>query len=192
MEYSRSFVLILIVTITFSVSSFAQTPMAYRQPVPQRIVPAIVMESYQMQHGDALVLGWYSTHILYWQNDISAAWYTDWYGTERTIIIYTYEKPTYYEVEFIDHPGEISRAIFNLHGYWYETRTQIKGMPMACYDALNASKYAKWKMSKTMEKISNPAWPKDIYRFQVSKGLQSQIIRMEPDGTIIQAKLLEE
>ena len=41
-----------------------------------------------------------------------------------------------------------------------------------------------------MEKLESPAWPVEIYRFQMSKGMKSQIIRMDADGNLIQVKEL--
>jgi len=35
-------------------------------------------------------------------------------------------------------------------------------------------------------------WPIEIYRFQVSKGIKSQTIRMDKEGNIIQVKELNE
>ncbi|WP_256367551.1 MULTISPECIES: hypothetical protein [unclassified Lentimicrobium] len=40
------------------------------------------------------------------------------------------------------------------------------------------------------EKLESPAWPAEIYRFQVSKGLKSKIIRMDAEGHFIQVREL--
>ena len=107
-------------------------------------------------------------------------------------MVYTYEKPNYYEVEFINNPGELSRAIYNIYGYWYETRTQIKGLTMGIHEAFKASKYNGWKISKPMGKLESPMWPVEIYRLQVSKGIKSQILRMDDEGNLIQVKDLND
>lgn len=166
---------------------FSQNVVAQRQPASEKSIPKMVTSTFKEQYPDVLLIGWYVTHLTYWQNDYSSDWYSGWYG-QRTVVIYTYEKPNYYEVEFINNPGELSRAIYNVYGYWYETRTQIKGLTMPIIEALKTSKYNGWKISAIKEKLESPMWPVDIYRFQVSKGLKSEIIRMDAGGNIIQIK----
>jgi hypothetical protein len=171
-------------------ASFSQETTGYRQPASKKAIPQEVQSAFMSIYPDVLVKGWFVTHLVYWQNDYSSGWYSDWYGA-RTITVYTYQKPTYYEVEFEDQPGELSRAIFNVYGYWYETRTQIKGFPLDVKESLKNSEYGLWKISPIREKMESPAWPLPIYRFKVSKGLRAKIIRIDEKGTIIQLKELE-
>ncbi len=169
---------------------FSQEVIEHRQKVIERVLPAIVVENFHKQYPDVLLEGWYETHIIHWQNDLHGDWYDEWY-IDRTIIIYTYEKPSYYEVEFIDEPGEYSRAIYNIHGYWHETRTKIKGLPRPIVEALQQSKYKDWNLSVHMEKMDSPAWPDAIYRFQVKKGLKAHILSMDSKGNMVQSKIVE-
>jgi hypothetical protein len=184
---------IISVLILFSLlamkNTIAQNVVAQRQPASEKAIPKLVVETFKYQYPDIYLNGWYITHLTYWQNDYSSDWYYGWYS-KRTVVIHTYEKPNYFEVEFSANPGELSRAIYNKYGYWYETRTQIKGLTMAIHNALKASKYNGWKISTLMEKLESPDWPVEIYRFQVSKGLKSQILRMDAEGNIIQVKEL--
>lgn len=184
---NRIVIVFIVLLIAFSINLSAQNVIAQRQPANEKSIPKIVLNTFKEQYPDVFLKGWYVTHLTYWQNDYSSDWYYGWYG-QRTVVIYTYQKPNYYEVEFINNPGEISRAIYNIYGYWYETRTQIKGLTMGIHNALKASKYSDWKISTTKEKIESPMWPVEIYRFQVSKGLKSKILRMDADGNIIQEK----
>ena len=172
-------------------SSFSQETVGYRQPASKKAIPIEVQSAFVTQYPDVMVKGWFVTHLVYWQNDYSSDWYYDWYGT-RTITVYSYQKPTYYEVEFEDQPGELSRAIFNIYGYWYETRTQVKGFPFVVKESLKNSEYGLWKISPLREKIESPAWPLPIYRFKVNKGLRAKIIRIDEKGKIVQSKKLEE
>lgn len=178
---------ILFFCIALNIHVYGQSQVVYRLPASERAIPKVVLESFKAIHPFVKANAWYATHINYWQNDVSAGWYTDWYGN-RTIVVYTYEKPTYYEVEFNESPDELSRSIFNLYGYWYETRTIIKGMPMAIYDALRESEYRDWKISILKEKIEAPGWPNAVFRFKVSKGMKALIIRIDAEGNIVQSR----
>lgn len=169
----------------------AQTAVSYRQPANAKAIPQLVKDTFRQQYPDVMLKGWFVTHISYWQNDISSSWYSDWYG-QRTVVVYSFEKPTYFEVEFMNSPGELSRAIYNLYGYWYETRSQVRSLPSAVIDALKASEYSGWKVSPLKERIESPGWLLDVYRFKVSKGLKSRIIRIDSKGNIVQAKYLNE
>ena len=182
---------LLIFFIGSTLTVYSQNVVAQRQLASEKSIPKIVLSTFKEQYPSVLLRGWYVTHLTYWQNDYSSDWYYGWYG-QRTVVVYTYQKPNYYEVEFVNNPGELSRAIYNIYGYWYETRTQIKGLTMSIHNALKDSKYNGWKISKTMEKLESPMWPIEIYRFQVSKGLKSQILRMDAEGNIIQVKDLSE
>ncbi len=191
MEKIKKTILLIFLIFAFTASLFSQNITALRQPASEKAIPELVVEAFKEQYKYHSVKGWYVTHLIYWQNDYSSDWYTDWYH-QRNINVYTFEKPNYFEVEFVVNLGELSRAIYNRYGYWYETRTKIKGLPMAIYDSIRNSKYAGWKISPLMEKIESPQWPVDIYRFNLSKGMKSHIIRMEADGTLIQDRYLEE
>ena len=187
----KKIIVVLAITLGSMVEICAQNIVAQRQPASERAIPKIVLNTFKEQYPNVFLKGWFITHLTYWQNDYSSDWYYGWYG-QRTIVVYTYETPNYFEVEFIGDPGELSRAIYNVYGYWYETRTQIKGLTMGIHEALKASKYNGWKISAVKEKLESPMWPVEIYRFQVSKGLKSQIIRMDADGNFIQVKELKE
>ncbi|MCF8369484.1 MAG: hypothetical protein K9G76_10615 [Bacteroidales bacterium] len=181
----------IILLFALGYSSHSQTKLAYRQPANVKAIPKLVVDIFNKQYPGAMVSGWFVTHITYWQNDISSGWYSDWYG-QRQVVVYTFEKPAYFEVEFSTEPGELSRAIYNIYGYWYETRTQISGLPRLLQENLNTSEYGGWKISRLKEMLESPAWPGKVYRFQVSKGLKARIIRMDDLGNIIQAKYLED
>ena len=189
MKNKITITLLFLFLVVSSLAGYSQNVVAQRQPASEKVIPPIVLYTFKQQYPDAFLQGWYVTHLTYWQNDYSSDWYNGWYG-QRTVVIYTYQKPNYFEVEFINNPGELSRAIYNIYGYWYETRTQIKGLPLNIHNALKESKYNGWKISLVKEKLESPAWPVEIYRFQVSKGLKSQIIRMDGEGNFIQIKEL--
>lgn len=188
--YIRSKLILLFIFISIG-TSMSQEVISYHQKINEKILPTIVVEKFKKQYSDVFLEGWYETHLIHWQNDLHYNWYVEWY-IDRTIVIYTYEKPNYYEVEFIYNPGEQSRAIYNIHGYWYETRTQINGLPAAIVETLQQSKYKAWNLSVHMEKMESPMWPIAIYRFQLKHGIKSHIISMDPDGNMVQTKVLEE
>ncbi len=171
--------------------SHTQEVITYRQKTDEKKLPAIVVENFHKKYQDVFLEGWYETHLIHWQNDLHYNWYDEWY-IDRTIVIYTYEKPNYYEVEFIYNPGEQSRAIYNIHGYWHETRTQINGLPATVVEALQQTKYKNWNLSVHMEKMESPMWPVAIYRFQVKHGIKAHIISMDPDGNLVQTKILQD
>ena len=177
---------LLLVINHFVISQVVQEQ---RMPANSKVIPKIVLSTFNEQYPQVLVRGWYVTQISYWYNDISSGWYSDWYG-QRTIVVYPVQQPNYFEVEFIGQPGELSRAIYNKFGHWYETRTQLKGLPIKVHESLKTSPYADWKRSSFVEKIELAEWPETIYRFQVRKGAKSRIIRMNPDGVIIQEKYI--
>jgi hypothetical protein len=185
-----SSLLIIVSFLLCGLKSDCQNKMGYRVPTNAKSVPASVTTAFNKKNPDILLHGWYATHASYWAHDFSSDWYSDWYG-QRTIEVYTYEKPTYYEVEFTDYPGEVSRSLYNLYGVWFQTRTQIKAFPFDVKEALKTSQYETWKISALKERIEAQGWPTSIYRFYVSKGLKSAIIRMDEKGQIIQVKNLE-
>jgi hypothetical protein len=174
-----------------SLNSPAQTSAGYRIPAGVKAIPNLVQETFAEQYPDVLLQGWFVTHITYWQNDISSGWYSDWYG-DRSYVVSRYEKPTYFEVEFMKDPGELSRAVYNLYGYWYETRTRINGLPPIVREALKGAGYEGWKISTLKERIESHAWPLAVYRFKLSKGLKAEILRVDEKGTVIQQRYLED
>lgn len=180
--------------VVCSTLSFAQSDTFERRvPASAKAIPKVVFETFKEQYPNAKIDSWYVTHITYWQQDISSGWYRDWYGNiRRDVVVMTYEKPNYFEVEFMDVYGSLSRAIYNRYGYWYETRAQLKGLPMACLETLATSKYKDWKRSRLTERIETAEWPDPVYRFSVSKGLRFQILRMSETGEIIQIKYIDE
>jgi len=184
-------ILTLLIALFFAHAGWSQGTVAQRQRANEAVIPKAVMKVFKEQYPDVMIKGWYVTHITYWQNDYSSGWYNDWYG-QRNVVVYSYSKPSYYEVEFVADAGELSRAIYNLNGYWYETRSQLRGLPLPIIEALQASKYANWKISPMKERIEAPGWPVDVYRFKVSKGLQARILRMDDQGNFIQEKFLGE
>ncbi len=189
MKKFKTCIIFLLLIFAITLNGHSQNVTAHRQPVSVKTVPKPITTNFNKQYPHVLLLGWYSTHLTYWQNDHSSDWYKGWYG-QRKIVAYTYLNPNYYEVEFMDHPGETSRAIYNLYGQWFETRTKINGLNTSIRESLKASKYYGWKISSTMEKIESPMWPIEIYRFHVSKGLKSHTIRMDEEGNFIQIKVL--
>ncbi|MFC2107106.1 hypothetical protein ACFLRY_02100 [Bacteroidota bacterium] len=166
---------------------YSQSFMGFRKATTIKDIPKKVRTEFKKQYTDASVHKWYITHLTYWQNDMSSNWYTDWFGRTQKIDL-TYDKPTYFEVEFTNKNKELSRAIYNMFGFWYETRSQVKELPENVKDALNKSKYNAWIVSKLKEKIESPGWPFDVYRFKVSKGSQYVIIKIDESGNIIQTR----
>lgn len=175
-------------------NAFTQSdPYEKRVPAGIKAIPKVVADTFKEQYPNARVDSWYVTHITYWQQDISSGWYRDWHGNvRRDVVVYTYEKPNYFEVGLVDGFGSLSRAIYNKYGYWYETRAQLKGLPMACLNTLADSKYKDWKRSKLTERIETAQWPDPVYRFSVSNGLRYQILRMSEQGEILQVKYIDE
>lgn len=184
----------LLVSLFFVLAAFiqtnAQSNYAYRQPASEKAIPKIVIDAFHQLNPFVDNQIWFVTHITYWQNDVSAGWYNDWYGN-RTVVIYTYEQPTYFEVQFSRSPDELSRTIFNKYGYWYETRTLIKGLPMAVLETLLNSEYKDWSISTTMEKIESPGWPNEVYRFKISKKMKTKILRIDSKGNQVQSRSIE-
>lgn len=164
---------------------------AQRMPVPEKSIPNLLSVTFKSQYPDVLVHSWYATHITYWYSDISSNWYFGWYG-ERVIELYTYQENNFFEVEFTNTNGELSRAIYNRYGFWYETRSRLKGLPLAILEVLKTTKYAEWKRSPGTERIESHDRKGSVYRFHTYKGLRSRIVRIDENGEFVQEKLLEE
>ena len=186
---SRTLLFILAcITINWS---YAQNVQEQRVPVLTNKIPSIVRAAFESKHPDIQVKSWYVTHLVYWENDVSAGWYSEWYGN-RNVVVYRYEIPNYFEVEYSEDPGEISRSVYNEYGYCYETRTRIKGLPKQISDSLKVGEYSDWKISPTMERIEKAGWPESFYRVHIHKGARSRIIRISQEGEIIQEKRISE
>jgi hypothetical protein len=180
----KKYILVILIALT-SQQAFAQNSFAKRVPASKKAIPALVLDVFAEAYPDVLVKGWYVTHITYWYSDVSSGWYSDWYA-KAPDVVFVYEQPNFFEVEFIQDPGELSRAIYNKYGYWYETRTQIKGLPEKVVEALKNSQYGAWKRSALVEKIDSNEWPEAVYRFKVSKGMKAMILKMNANGDFVQ------
>lgn len=183
----KKFFLLFFLLISFN--AFNQEVQAYRVLTVSKQVPTVVKTKFNEKYPNALLKNWYISHVTYWQNDVSAGWYTDWYGN-RTVVVMRFDKPNFYEVEFAEEPGELSRALFNKEGYWYETRTEVKGLPKNIIDSLQTSEFSNWKISKFIERTESAAWSKAIYRFKVSKGMKSRLLKVTEQGQIFQVREL--
>lgn len=182
----RSILLFLAIWL-ISVAS-AQETVSIRKKVGPDKVPEIVTLHFNEQYKNVHVIGWYATHISYWYDDAFVMWYQGWYNN-REVTVYTFQKPSYYEVEFIDEPGELSRALYSRYGAWFETRTKINGLPVNIDESLKNSEFAGWKRSGHMEKLEIPEMHGYIYRLLISKGTRKQVIRINDQGQIIQIKI---
>ncbi len=180
-------IITLLVIVAICQMVIAQNTVQYRQLAGEKAVPKIVNATFKVTYPDAFIFNWYITHISYWYEDYSGSWYNGWYSP-RQVIVYTFAEPAYYEVEFSIEPGETSRAIYNRYGYWFETRTKLSGLPMNVVQSLKESKYADWNWSQHKERIEAPGMPGSVYRFRVSKGMRSVIVRFDDLGQLIQAK----
>lgn len=182
----KKIILALLITVSYT----AAAQYTYQIKVPESTVPSVIVMTFKKQYSNPLVHSWNTTHISYWYNDYSDGWYNNWYGT-RTVAVHTYQQTNYFEVVFTQDPGEVSRAIYNRYGFWYETRTRISGLPAEVLEGLSKTKYADWKRSVNKERMEAAGWPDAIYRFKVSKGIQSHIIRLDSKGNLIQERPLE-
>ena len=181
---------ISIILLTITCICYPQSIQGYRKTINEKSIPKIVTNTFSEQYPDVHLIDWYSTHITYWQNDYSSGWYNNWYG-HRSIVVYKYEKPTYFEVEFIDNDGNDSRSIYDFTGYWLETRSKITDLPTPILNTLTRSTYSIWHVSPLKERIESPRGS-TIYRFNVYKGKKSRIIRMDIEGNLIQAKYIND
>jgi hypothetical protein len=179
--------IILLFSLGIGQVVLAQKTVQYRQLAVEKAIPQIITATFKVTYPDALVYNWYITQIAYWYEDYSGGWYNGWYSP-RPVIVYNYAEPAYYEVEFSNEPGEVSRAIYNRYGYWFETRTKLSGLPMNVVQSLKESKYADWNWSQHKERIEAPGMPGAVYRLKVSKGMRSVIVRFDDLGQLIQAK----
>ena len=181
--------LILIITLVFiAVSFFGQNSKTYRKVVEPKDVPNKVRGDFTRQYPNSFVKMWYATSITYWYEDYGPAYYNGWYRQSQTVVVYRFDQPSYYEVEFFRN-NENSRAIFNRYGVWFETRTKVDKLPKVIADALENSEFSNWRLSDYKERIEAPGMVNSVYRMHVSNGHLSQIIRINEKGKIVQIKM---
>lgn len=178
--------LLTIVVIMFLVMCInAQNAINYHTIVEINDVPKKVRLEFKLRYPNSYVKIWYVTNIAYWYNDYGVS-YNNWYR-ERTVIVYRFDQPSNYEVEFYNN-DENSRAIYNRYGIWFETRTQLYELPENIRQALQNSKFADWKISDYKERIEIPGLEGSVYRMSVSSKNNSNIIRISDNGKLVQIK----
>ncbi len=178
--------LILILSALLSLSVNAQQSQTYRHPVEDNLVPKTVRANFKTQYPRSLINMWYTSHITYWYEDYATGWYGGWYAS-RPVVVYKFEFPSYYEVDFYRN-NENCRAIYNRYGVWFETRTKLIALPDSIADALRSAGYGDWTWSQHIERIEAPGMPGYVYRLRVNTGRESQIIRLNEEGEIIQIR----
>ncbi len=177
----------LLVSASLMASSVsAQQVRTYRQPIEDHLVPAVVRTNFKTQYPRAPISIWYISHITYWYEDYALAWYGDW-NIPQTTVVYTFEYPAYYIVEFYRN-DENSRAIYNRYGHWFETRTKVPVLPEPVAEALKKAGYGAWGWSKHKERIESPGMEGSVYRLQVSNGNENRILRISGQGEIVQVR----
>jgi hypothetical protein len=164
----------------------AQQQVSYRVLIDEQQVPKVVQDSFKTRYPETFMDLWYTSHITYWYEDYSQTWYGAWYPS-RQMLIHKFEKPAYYEVEFMRN-GETSRAIFSRFGQWFETRTKISSLPETVASSLKESEFCDWIWSDHKERIEAIGAPGSFYRLQVSNQNHSYILRINDSGEIIQVK----
>jgi len=179
--------ILFLILVLFALSFQAQNQKTYRQMVEINNLPKNVRSEFKIRYPNAFVKMWYSTSITYWYEDYGPSYYNGWYQP-RTVVIYKFDQPAYFEVEFM-RDDENSRAIFNRYGTWFETRTKVNKLPDNIIEALNNSDFSGWKISDYKERIEAPGMVNSVYRMNVSKGHLSQIIRLSENGKIVQIKM---
>lgn len=179
--------ILFLVLILFAFRFQGQNTKTYRQMVEINNLPKNVRSEFQLRYPNSFVKMWYSTSITYWYEDYGPSYYNGWYQP-RTVVVYKFDQPAYYEVEFMRN-DENSRAIFNRYGTWFETRTRVNKLPDNILGALDNSEFAGWKISDYKERIEAPGMVNSVYRMNVSKGHLSQIIRISEKGKIVQIKM---
>jgi hypothetical protein len=152
-----------------------------------RDLPKNVRSEFNIRYPNAFVKMWYATNITYWYEDYGPSYYNGWYQP-RTVVVYKFDQPSYYEVEFLNQ-DENSRAIFNRYGIWFETRTRVYQLPDNIIEAIQNSEFSDWKLSDYKERIEAPGMLNSVYRMQVSKNHLSQIVRINENGNIVQIKM---
>ena len=178
--------ILLFLSLSFVVASYAQNERSSRQMVDAVDVPQKVRAEFKRRYPEAFVKMWYITNITYWYQDYGPSYYSNWYQ-KRTVVVYKFNEAANYEVEF-NHDYEDSRAIFNRYGVWFETRTKVYHLPDKVKKSLEATEYNTWRWSDYKERIEAPGMPGSVYRMHVSKNNFSEIIRISNDGKIVQIK----
>lgn len=179
--------LLIFIFLLAAFSFNGQNSKTYRRLVDINELPKSVRSEFKIRYPTAFVKMWYTTSITYWYEDYGPTYYNGWYQP-RTVVVYKFDQPSYYEVEFFNQ-DENSRAIFNRYGNWFETRTHVNKLPDNIIEALQNSDFAGWKISDYKERIEAPGMVNSVYRMNVSKGHLSQIIRISENGKIIQIKM---
>ena len=177
---------LLIFSVLLSLTVKAQQGTTYRQPIEDNLVPKTVRTNFKSQYPQSLITMWYTSHITYWYEDYATGWYGGWYQ-DRPIVVYRFEFPSYYEVDFYRN-NESSRAIYNRYGVWFETRVKITALPDSIAVALRNAGYGDWTWSQHKERIEAPGMDGYIYRLQITQGHDTQIIRLNKEGEIIQIR----
>ncbi len=179
--------IVLPILIFFVVGcAYGQNENTTRQMIDAINVPKNVSLEFKKMYPRAYVIAWYVTNISYWYEDYGSSYYNGWYQN-RTVVVYTFTQPSYYEAEFMTE-NEIGRAIFNRYGTWFETRTRVYKLPDKVESALQQSDFYNWKWSDYKERIEAPGMPGSVYRLNVSNNQSSQIIRLNNDGEVVQIK----
>ena len=179
--------ILIILLILISCTVCAQQAKKYRQLIEDQFVPKIVRANFKSQYPQSAIVIWYVSHITYWYENYAPGWYGEWYGPERTTVVYTFQNPSYFEVDFYRNK-ENSRAIYNRYGHWFETRTKVSTLPDTIGNVLRQSGYEEWTWSKHKERIEAPDMIGHVYRLQVTNGRDSRIIRINEDGEIVQVR----
>jgi len=179
----------LIITLLLaSLCFFGQNSRQFRTMVENRDVPNNVRREFIRKYPNSFVKMWYVTSITYWYEDYGPTYYNGWYRRTQTVVVYRFDQPSHYEVEFFRN-NESSRAIFNRYGVWFETRTKVDKLPQVIADALENSDFSGWKLSDYKERIEAPGMINSVYRMHVSNGHLSRIIRINEKGNIVQIKM---
>lgn len=186
-KYKMKKTILLFLALTIGLSFYGQNAKAYRQMVEMNDVPKNVRSEFKLRYPTAFVKMWYVTSITYWYEDYGPSYYNSWYKP-RTVVVYKFDQPSYYEVEFLNQEDN-SRAVFNRYGNWFETRTKIDKLPQNILEALENSDFSGWKISEYKERLEAPGMVNSVYRMNVSKQHQSQIIRISEMGKIVQIKM---
>ena len=180
---------ILIITLLLvSVCFFGQNSRPFRSMIENRDVPNNVRREFSRKYPNSFVKMWYVTSIIYWYEDFGPAYYNSWYRRSRTVVVHDFSQPSHYEVEFFRN-NENSRAIFNRHGAWFETRTKVDKLPQNIVEALGNSDFSDWRISDYKERIEMPGTENSVFRMHVSSGQFSRIIRINEKGKIVQIKM---
>ena len=186
MKYLRQFIILVILFFVPFSSVLAQQQVSYRVVQDDHAVPKEVRAAFKAHYPETFLSIWYTSHITYWYEDYAPSWYGSWYPVRQTVV-YKFEKPAYYEVDFQINK-EPSRAIYSRYGQWFETRTRIKELPEEVHIGLKESDFGDWMWSEHKERIEAMGVPGYIYRLQVTNRKNTYIIRLNEYGEVVQVK----